>query len=58
MPAVGGTAFSLMLQYRCSPPNHDGLQVAKPNLQLVFKKPGAYEGPSLSRARTTNMGNA
>jgi hypothetical protein len=54
MPGVGGAAFGFMLQYRCSSPNHDGLQVAKPNLQTVFKKPGAYIGPSFARSRTTS----
>jgi hypothetical protein len=47
-----------MLQYRSSPPNRDGLQVAKPNLQSALNKPGADEGPSLARARTTKVGNA
>ena len=37
----------------CRSPNHDGLESAKPDLQSVFKKPGAYEGRSLARARTT-----
>ena len=53
MPGVGGAAVGFMLQYRCSPPNHDGLQAAKSNLQSVFKKPGAYQGPSFARSRTT-----
>jgi hypothetical protein len=33
--------------------NEDGLESAKPDLQSTFKKPGAYEGRSLARARAT-----
>ena len=40
--------------WRCrAEPNHDGLESAEPDLQSVFKKPAAYEGRSLARARTT-----
>ena len=33
------------------PSNHKGLESAKPDLQSVFKKPGAYRGRSIACAR-------
>jgi hypothetical protein len=45
------TAVVCRPELRWPRPNHKGLESAKPDLQSVFKKPGAYEGRSLACAR-------